>query len=408
MNWLATLFRSSERWPAWAYAIFTFALGSLLIALGLTRVWSDPISDRVQSLSPWWFLVPLAVASLAMLARTSRPLLALAVVIIALAIDLLLGGSLGVPIAFFDLLFAAALRTSPRARRVLQWAAVVIIGVPTLVVLVITGSARFSIVVGLQLFLIVGTPLWWASDIRRSTELADLAAKRADDLERISELSRASAVNRERTLMARELHDVVASHLSAIAIRSAAALSAPPSDATTGADSDREALRAIRESALVAHRDLRDLITVLRSGDDELTPMPASLDQLDALFARTVALGTPVALTGSAISDGTIRLDTDAVVAGIVYRIVLEALTNATKHAPGEAVTVTVEGDSTDDTVRVTVQNAVVEAGTSADRGSGLLIMAERAASIGGRFSVDQTEGSWVVRAELPLRVAVA
>jgi len=430
-NRLLSLLRSGENWPGWASALVTLFGGSLLIALGLTRVWSDPVSDRFNGLSPWWFLVPLAVASIAMLARSRRPLLALAIVIVALAIDFLLGGSVGVPLAFVDLLFSAALRTTPTAQRRLNRAAVAIIVVPVIVVLAMTGSARFGLIIGFQLFLIIGTPLWWAFDVRRGREIAELAARRAADLERISELSRDNAVASERAVMARELHDVVASHLSAIAIRSAAAVSTG-----SGSPADRAALGAIRESALDAHRELRDMITVLRSSDrDDITPLPATLEQLDALFARAVGLGSLVVLEGSAVHDGAIQLRTDAVVANTIYRIVHEALTNATTHAPGATITVSIDGGSTDGGsidgsssdgdemageevdgvsdggVSVTVRNARPEgvaSGSPKGSGSGLLIMAERAASVGGTLDVDRGATEWTVRAHLPVRVVTA
>ena len=121
--------------------------------------------------------------------------------------------------------------------------------------------------------------------------------------------------------------------------------------------------------------------------------------------------------------DGAIQLRTDAVVANTIYRIVHEALTNATTHAPGATITVSIDGGSSDGGsidgsssdgdemaggVSVTVRNARPEgvaSGSPKGSGSGLLIMAERAASVGGTLDVDRGATEWTVRAHLPVRV---
>jgi signal transduction histidine kinase len=68
-------------------------------------------------------------------------------------------------------------------------------------------------------------PVWWGVNVRQHRDAAEAERARADQLARIADLDRDAAVREERARMARDLHDVIAGHLSAIAIQSAAALS---------------------------------------------------------------------------------------------------------------------------------------------------------------------------------------
>ena len=128
--------------------------------------------------------------------------------------------------------------------------------------------------------------------------------------------------------MARELHDMVANHLSAIAIHSTAALSIDD-PATT-----RDALAVIRENSVEGLAEMRRLIGLLRDGSDD--PEPAAvptLDGLDALSTASRANGLDVTL-----DDRRTRRALPAPVELAAYRIVQESLTNALKHAsPGRS-----------------------------------------------------------------------
>ncbi|AEG44889.1 hybrid sensor histidine kinase/response regulator transcription factor [Isoptericola variabilis] len=131
--------------------------------------------------------------------------------------------------------------------------------------------------------------------------------------------------------MARDLHDVIASHLSAIAITSGAALAAPPD-----AGRDRDALTRVREASLASLAEMRSMIRVLRAdepGDDGVglaaTPRLAALDDLVA-WARDAGLDVTVhedGVLGSARAG-----ELPAAVDQAAYRIAREALTNALKH----------------------------------------------------------------------------
>jgi len=389
--------RRALRWPPPGAALATFALGAALIAVGLTGLWSGSFVGAGDPASRWWFLLPLAVACGAMAAKARFPRLALAVAAVTLVADLYLGSSLGTLLAFYDVLYSAALAASARLRRGLVVSAAVAITAPAATVLVVGGDLRTALFVGLQLFALLATPLWWASDVRKRNDMLDLAAQRADDHARISRLSRGRAVTEERTAMARDLHDVVASHMAAVAIRSGAALASPPDAAA-----DREALAAIRETALAAHADLRAMITLLRDG--ESTPAEsATLADLPGLLERAAAMGVRGRIDDGRADDAE---PLDPAAEHAAFRIAQEAVMNAVQHAPGCAVVValsTPDGGGLGLSVRSTRGDGVPAAAASAvHSGYGLLTMAERARALGGELVVDRSGDEWVVEARLP------
>ena len=388
-------------WPAPAEAAVAFALGAALVAVGLTGLWSGGPVGAADAPAAWWYLPPLAVACGAVLIKRRTPRVALAVASAALLADLYLGSSLGTLLAFYDVLYTVALSASLILRRVLVGGAAVAIGGPAVAVLITGGDLRIALFIGLQLFALLATPLWWASDVRKRNELLDLAAQRSADLERIHALSRDRAISEERTAMARDLHDGVASHLSAIAIRSGAALAAPSDDPADQAAADRAALEAIRESALAAHADMRSMITLLR--DSAPAPLEgATLADLPALLERAGAMGISVRLD-DARSPDVAPIPPPAEHAA--YRIAQEAVMNAVKHAPGSAVVVRLDaadGRGLDLSVRSTRTGGGASTVSSDHDGVGLVTMAERARSVGGDLVVDATDGDWTVRAHLP------
>ena len=173
--------------------------------------------------------------------------------------------------------------------------------------------------------------------------------------------------------MARDLHDVIASHLSAIAIHSGAALASPPDPAK-----DRAALELVRSSSLTSLDEMRAMILLLRSdlpradalfdaGSARVDPVvaPARLARLDDLLATARTSG----LTVDVLDDSARRRELPAAVDQAAHRIVQEALTNAAKHSPGAHVSVRVTavgsataGDSAAQ-IEVTVENPVTETG---------------------------------------------
>jgi len=420
-------------------AVVTFALGWLLIEVGLVDV--VRATFVVEPGAPWWRVALLAVGCLLILVKRAHPMLALAGGVLVTAVDLWWGGSLAVTLVLWDLLYAAALWSRPTARAWLWGAAATVVVLVSVAAGESARDVRQFVYTGLQLGAVLLVPLWWATNVRTKSELAalegeraDLAAReaeaaartaglerqRASDLERIAELDRNEAVRAERSAMARDLHDVIASHLSTIAIHSGAVLALPPDTAQ-----DRAALEQVRASAVASLDEMRSMILLLRTEGrrDDTTVLggaaddggaPRARDDRVAAPGRLAGLGT---LLGAARSAGTpvVVADPDGVAGSplpaaadqALFRIVQEALTNALKHAPGVPVEVRLARSESD--VELVVRNGAgtarpVEGPLSA--GTGLLTMRERADGLGGTFRAGPTPaGGWVVRARVPVAV---
>jgi signal transduction histidine kinase len=186
---------------------------------------------------------------------------------------------------------------------------------------------------------------WGAGEMLRSRRQS--AAERAEAGEHLRRLSERDAIARERASMARELHDVVAHHVSMIAVRAATAPYAIDGLPPAG----RAAFDEIADEARTALTELRIVLGVLRGpdGKPEEAPQPRIAGVGD-LVARMTSAGTDVRMT----TTGQPRpLPASVELCG--YRIVQEALTNAGRHAPGSRVRV--ELAYRDDAVRITVRD---------------------------------------------------
>ncbi|GAA1347066.1 sensor histidine kinase [Arthrobacter roseus] len=214
----------------------------------------------------------------------------------------------------------------------------------------------------------------------------------------------------ERDAMARDLHDVVASHLSAIALHPGGALATAPD---TG--KDRAALEQVRRSALESMTEMQTMIALLRSTDEEREPdddaLLPRLSHLEPLLSTARANGLEVSLQDRRRGD-----EAGAAVELVGYRIVQEALTNAAKHAGGSTVVVALADDDGELTVTVrntlAVRTTLTERGTLGERGSvaatpglgmGMDTMQERAQAIGGTVHVSADDDAWTVTAALPV-----
>jgi signal transduction histidine kinase len=206
----------------------------------------------------------------------------------------------------------------------------------------------------------------------------------------------------ERARIARELHDVVAHHISMVAVQAETARLTTPGMPAVGA----QRLSAIGDTARSALTEMRRLLGVLREDAQADTaarqPQPG-LAQLNDLLdeARAAAgTGTRLILSGSPVSlDPGVELAT--------YRIAQEALTNARRHAPGAAVDV--ELHYTADTLRVRIRdNGPGPAAESTTRGHGLAGMRERAVAVGGQLHTGPAPGGgFMIEAALPAAIAV-
>jgi signal transduction histidine kinase len=212
------------------------------------------------------------------------------------------------------------------------------------------------------------------------------------------------ALLEERQRIARELHDVVAHHMSVIAIQAEAA----PYKTTDPPKELVESFAEIRASALSGLNELRRVLGVLRSETPDTAPQPG-LDDLPGLLesARNggVTVTSDISGTPRPLPQG---VDLSA------YRIVQEALSNAMRHAPGAAVQVhlhygeaalviEVRNDScTPGTQALWEQPG--EPGPSDGGGHGIIGMRERATMLGGHLEARPTpNGEFLVTAALPL-----
>jgi signal transduction histidine kinase len=202
----------------------------------------------------------------------------------------------------------------------------------------------------------------------------------------------------ERQRIAREMHDVLAHRLSLLSVHAGALEFHPDAPAEEVA----ETAGVIRESARAALEELRDVIGVLREeGSEDLTEPPQpTLADLPALVEESRAAGMRLS---ARIELGDAAPPT--AVGRTAYRIVQEGLTNARKHAPGAAVTLTVRAPGGGLEVEVRSLAAVTIAAGPAlpGAGTGLVGLTERVALAGGELEhgVDP-DGVFVLRARLP------
>jgi signal transduction histidine kinase len=205
------------------------------------------------------------------------------------------------------------------------------------------------------------------------------------------------AVLEERTRIARELHDVVAHHMSLIAVRAETA----PYRLNGLSESAQAEFGALSEVAREALAEMRRLLGVLRHDQPaDLAPQP-NLADLPSLVDSARRAGLAVDLSVPAALD---RVPSG--VAVCAYRIVQESLSNASQHAPGAAVTVFVGHDSGAVLLRV-ANGPGWPAGPGENHhgpGHGLTGMRERVALLGGSLSAEPSpDGGFVVSAVLPL-----
>ncbi|MFF5292243.1 sensor histidine kinase [Paractinoplanes globisporus] len=198
------------------------------------------------------------------------------------------------------------------------------------------------------------------------------------------------AVLEERARIAREMHDVVAHHMSMIAVRAETA----PYRVTGLPDAAQEELAEIAKAARSALTDMRRLLGALRAEDGESPTVPQpGLADLDDLVSTAREAGVDVTLTadGLAAVPGTVGL--------AAYRIMQEALANAARHAPGGPVSIDARG--LDDRLELVVRNRRTGPATPGG-GHGLIGMRERAALLGGELTAEPDQLDFVVRATLP------
>ena len=242
-------------------------------------------------------------------------------------------------------------------------------------------SPSWYLAAEIGLFWLVGT---FVSTRRRAASLA----RHNEALQRQAE----QAVAAERARIARELHDIVAHHLSVVVVQAAGARASGRAPEGT--------LEKIERSGRQALAEMRRLLLVLREPDEEpdLAPQPG-LDELAGLAENVRAAGVPVRLVVNGAADAL-----PAAVDVSAYRIVQEALTNVLKHAGRARAEVTIGRTQDAVMIDVTDDGAGNPQAEAPEGGLGLVSMRERVALFGGELRVGpEPDGGFSVRARLPL-----
>jgi signal transduction histidine kinase len=243
---------------------------------------------------------------------------------------------------------------------------------------------------------VLALPLVLGAAVRSSRDRERELAARTSELQREREENARRAVLEERVRIARELHDVVAHHVSVMGVQAGAArrvLRQQP-------DKAEEVLGSIEASSRQAVIELHRLLGFLRRTDqpDELAPQP-DLTQLADLVAQAGQGGLTVEVSVAGEPRTLARtLEVSA------YRVIQEALTNALRHSGGSTATVRLDYGPTVLEVEVR-DDGKRRAGKPADVGGhGLMGMRERVGLHGGHLSVGRTpQGGFAVHATFPL-----
>ncbi|MFE5239271.1 MULTISPECIES: sensor histidine kinase [unclassified Streptomyces] len=352
--------------------------------------------------APWVSLLPLVVMSALELLRRTAPLTALTAGTLALVADQFTVGSLATLLMFTDLVYAAVLYGTPAASRRIP-VITLLVTVATTVGFIAWAPSADAVLIGIVVGMVSFGPALTGASVRNHREAAVAARLSADRTVLLAEMDRVQAVTAERSRMARELHDMVANHLSAIAIHSTAALSIDEPDTS------RDALKVIRQNSVDGLAEMRRLIGLLREGGAAGPPGPVpTLASLDALVeqagSNSASSGLTVALDDGREESGPLPAPVELA----AYRIVQESLTNALKHAAPGPVTVRLRRSRALLTVEVSSVSGDRPGPRAPGSGAGLVGMRERVALLGGVIEAGPADGDdggkiWRVRAELPV-----
>ena len=223
--------------------------------------------------------------------------------------------------------------------------------------------------------------------------------RRIELAERERDLATREAIVEERARIAREMHDVIAHHVSMIVVQAGAERSVLDEGATD-ISATRDVLATVEESGRSALIEMRRLLGMLREGGkDPLSPQPGLAD-VPALVAQLQEAGLSVELT----VDGKPAELPDGI--GLsAYRIVQEALTNALRHAGDAHATVHILYGADSIELEIADDGSGEASSASAGGGHGLVGMRERVALYGGLFQASRAPGGgFVVRAALPIK----
>ena len=395
----------------------------IALLLGVTLVLAERFSSFVhlamgtpERVSPQWAIIAIPImAVLALSFRRIAPISSMAVSVAAMLIGQVAPyADLMTPqvVCFIGIYSAAAWS---RRRMLATVANLLVLALFTAYGIVGTQSiamnlsfaqddVALSILFGgiINVLFVVAAMVFGANDHRRAGEGVTLRLRTAELAERTAALEAErrlvaeQAVRLDRVAIARELHDVVAHHVSLMGLQAGVARRA----LTSSPDRVEGALETIEGSAREAIGELQQLLTTLRDPEYDVAAPPStqSIEQVPALIAQRRDAGMRIEdhVFGESRS-------VPPLVGFTVFRVLQEALTNADKHAPGAEVDVRLR--YLDDGLELDVTNDAAP-GTRADRsggGRGLLGMRERVHAVGGTLEASPRQGGgFRVVASLP------
>lgn len=247
--------------------------------------------------------------------------------------------------------------------------------------------------------LYLGGAFWFGQRAWRAARTQAMLESQGRELELERQTSAAQAVALDRIAIARELHDVVAHHVSVMGIQSAAARRSLERDPDRAASS----LGVVEESAHTAVTELHRLVHTLRSPENEAGASTVGIAHLATLVAESQGAGVPTTLIVAGEARPVPMLADIA-----LYRIAQEALTNVRKHA-GRGAEATVRLRFGEDAIEVEISDdglaqRLVPTTRTGPGGLGLRGMRERIGAVGGTvWSGDRERGGFLVRASVPL-----
>jgi signal transduction histidine kinase len=376
---------------------------ALLLAVGYLGFYTISVSINPDYDLTWsdagLMAIPFAVVCLRRTWLWGGIVLSLALMLVSVLVEQLRSLGLDSGVGMFVLTYtAAAHRPLPKAL-----AAGAAIWVPVALVVqsagFMGGDHATSTLATLLNMVLATTVFWIGWVVRNRRETVEELSERARLAEERQVALAAQAVADEQRRIARELHDVVAHHISVIGVMSEGAKRVLRTDP----DAAEEALTTVNQTARTALREMRDILTVLRQGHDEggsadLEPQP-TVDSLRALVAQTKDAGLPVRYT---VRGEEYPLPTGVSLA--VYRIAQEALTNTIKHAGAQARAGVVV-DYGESEFRISVGDSGRGAPVVAEfsGGHGLIGMKERATLYGGTLEAGpRPGGGYLVEARFP------
>ena len=328
-------------------------------------------------------LVAAALQCLPLAGRRRWPALSLALVVCGFAFDQLSGYHLIAGTALPIALLSAGAHLHRYRRTTVLAGTAAFVALSVVLARIGTGES----LTGYLVFYSALAFAWGIGAWLRSTRATEAERRRL-----VAEATRTA----ERTRIARELHDVVTHHVTAMVVQSEAAR-------YLTADQQRldATLAAVTDTGRRAITDMRHLLDVLNP--DHTTPAPAPDEALLSVVEQTRRAGQPVEFAEEgtpAASRGSADL--------VAHRVVQEALTNALKYAHGSPTTVRVRHRPEEITVSVTTDHAGPSGVSPGGGGRGLVGLRERVEVLGGDFAAGPHEdGGFTVHARIPARAPV-